>query len=93
MQESTTYLAILNEGRNEGLIEGRNEGRNEGLIEGRVAEAQRLLLILGEARFGEPDGATRGLIEATDDLERLERLTRRIVDTSVLDWNALVSTS
>ncbi len=81
MQESTTYQAIL------------NEGRNEGLIEGRVTEAQRLLLILGEARFGEPDGATRGLIEATDDLERLERLTRRIVDTSVLDWNALVSTS
>ncbi len=97
MQESTTYQAILNEGRNEGLVEGRNEGRNEGrsqgLIEGRVTEAQRLLLILGEARFGEPDAATRGLIEATDDLERLERLTRRIVDTSVQDWNALVSTS
>jgi hypothetical protein len=89
MQESTTYQAILNEGRNEGLVEGRNEG----LIKGRVTEAQRLLLMLGETRFGEPDVATRGAIEATLDLERLERLTKRVVDMNVQDWNGLVSTA
>jgi hypothetical protein len=79
MQESTTYQAIL------------KVGRNEGLVEGRVSEAQRLLLMLGEARFGEPDGAIRGFIEATQDLERLERLTRRVIDTNVLDWNGLLN--
>ncbi len=85
MQESTTYQAILKE--------GRKEGRDEGLIEGRVSEAQRLLLMLGEARFGEPDGAARGTIEATQDLERLERLTRRVIDASVQDWNGLLGAS
>jgi predicted transposase YdaD len=113
MQESTTYQAILEEGRNEGLVEGRNEGlvegrneglvegrneglvegRNEGLMKGRVTEAQRLLMMLGEERFGEPDGATRDLIEATHDLERLERLTKRVIDTNVHDWIGLVSTT
>ena len=89
MQESTTYQAILEEGRNEGLVEGRNEG----LMKGRVTEAQRLLIMLGEERFGEPDGATRDLIEATHDLERLERLTKRVIDTNVHDWIGLVSTT
>ena len=43
MQESTTYQAILRQGR--------------------VSEAQRLLALLGEARFGVPDEATRGVID------------------------------
>src|SRR5262249_27396478 len=51
MKESTTYQATL------------REGREQGLIEGRVGEAQRMLLMLGEARFGEPDEATRGAVE------------------------------
>ena len=44
MQESTTYQKIL------------REGRDEGLKEGRITEAQRLLLLLGEIRFGVPEG-------------------------------------
>jgi predicted transposase YdaD len=90
MQESTTYQAILKEGRDEGRNEGLVEGRNEGLIEGRVTEAARMLLMLGEARFGNPDEATRTAVEATHDLERLERLTRRVIDTNVHDWNGLL---
>jgi predicted transposase YdaD len=88
MRESTTYQAILREGREEGLIEGRNEG----LIEGRVGEAQRMLLMLGEARFGKPDEASRGTIEAIHDVERLERMTKRVLDTSIPNWNGLLST-
>ena len=61
MRESTTYQAILTEGRNEG----------------RVGEAQRMLLMLGETRFGEPDEATRGAVKAILDVERLERMTKR----------------
>ncbi len=74
MRESTTYQATLSEGRNEG----------------RVGEAQRMLLILGEARFREPDEATRGTIEAIRDVERLEQLTKRVLDTSIHDWNGLL---
>jgi predicted transposase YdaD len=96
MRESTTYQAILREGREEGRIEGRNEGRvegrNEGRVEGRVGEAQRMLSMLGETRFGAPDEATRGAIESIDDVERLERMTKRILDTKIHDWDGLLGT-
>jgi predicted transposase YdaD len=81
MRESTTYQAIL------------REGRNEGMIEGRVTEAQRMLLMLGEARFGEPDETTRGAVEAIHDVERLERMSRRVLDTNILDWDGLLGTA
>jgi predicted transposase YdaD len=76
MQESTTYQAILREGRNEG----------------RVSEAQRLLLLQGEIRFGRPDEATRSDIEAIRDVERLERISKRVLDATVPDWNGLLGT-
>ena len=69
MQESTTHQAIL----------------REGLFEGRVGEAQRLLLLQGELRFGAADDATRSDIEAIRDVERLERIMKRVLDTSVPD--------
>ncbi len=81
MQESTTYQAIL------------KEGLDKGVSEGRVSEAQRLLLMLGETRFGEADEAIRRSVEAILDLERLERVTRRILDSKVQDWNGLLETS
>ena len=77
MEESTTYQAIL------------KEGRTEGLIEVRVSKAQRLLLMLGEARFGEAEEAIRVAIAAIHDVERLERMTRRILDTNVQGWDGL----
>jgi predicted transposase YdaD len=78
MRESTTYQAIL------------REGRNEGLIEGRVSEAQRVLLSQEEMRFGVPDEATRDAIEAIRDVERLEKICLRILDENILDWNGLL---
>jgi predicted transposase YdaD len=92
MQESTTYQAILREGRNEGLIEGRNEGLNEGRNEGRITEAHRLLLLQGEIRFGAPDEATRIDLEAIRDVERLERISKRLLDANIRDWNELLGT-
>ncbi|MGO9913593.1 MAG: hypothetical protein ACLQIB_02600 [Isosphaeraceae bacterium] len=76
MRESTTYQAILKEGRNEG----------------RISEARRLLLIQGEIRFGAPNETTRAAVEAIRDLDRLERLSGRVVDTKNTDWDALLST-
>jgi len=82
MQESTTYQKILRE--------GRDEGRKEGLNQGRIAEAQRLLLLQGEIRFGVPDATTRSAVEATQDLERLERLSKHILDSDLHDWERLL---
>src|SRR5437588_6282854 len=50
MKESSTYQAAL------------EEGRSEGRSEGRIAEARRLLLFVGTARFGPPDEPTRAAI-------------------------------
>ena len=77
MRESTTYQAILREGRQEGRITGE----------------QRLLVRMGTKRFGEPDTAILAAIEAIRDIERLEALGLRIVDPSVRDWSELLQTS
>jgi predicted transposase YdaD len=97
MHESTTYQAILREGRKEGLIEGREEGliegREEGLIEGRIAGEQHFLLRQGTKKFGKPDSATLAALEAIRDIERLEALGERIIDPAVNDWDNLLGSS
>lgn len=89
MKESVTYQAILDEGRQEGRREGLQEGRQEGLQMGQVAEAQRILLRLGEKRLGPCPPETRAQIEALLDVQRLETLTERLLD--VEDWDELLS--
>lgn len=76
MKESTTYQAILREGRNEG----------------RIAGEQRMLLRLGTKRFGQPDETTRAAIEAIQDIDRLEALGERILDPDLHDWEDLLRT-
>jgi predicted transposase YdaD len=80
MQESTTYQKIL------------REGRDEGQKAGRITEAQRLLLLLGEIRFGVPEAKTRSAIEAIQDIERLERMSKHILDADIHDLTELLQT-
>ena len=77
MKESTTYQAIL------------EEGKQEGKHEGSVAEARRLLLLLGTSRFGPPDAAERAAIEAEGQTERLEEWTLRLLTVS--GWEELLA--
>ena len=76
MQESTTYQAILSEGRSEG----------------RVAGEQRFLILQGTQRFGKPDGATLVTLEAIRDFERLELMCERVTDSDLRDWSGLLRT-
>jgi hypothetical protein len=62
MEESTTYQVILRKGREQGRIE----------------EARKMVLLVGEARFGPADAATRAAINAMSDLERLHELSARL---------------
>lgn len=66
MRESSTYQAIL------------EEGRTEGMVAGAVAEAKKVLRLQGDEAFGPPDAATAAAIERLDDLARLEDLLRRV---------------
>ncbi len=81
MRESTTYQAVL------------REGRDEGRIEGRVAEGQRLVVRQGTKRFGEPDAATVAAIEAIQDIDRIEALGDRVVNMGIQTWDELLGFS
>jgi predicted transposase YdaD len=69
MKESTTYQAIVREGR--------------------ADEARRILLRLGEQKFGPPDATTRSALEAVNEVAQLEDLADRLlrVDT----WEQLLT--
>ncbi len=90
MRESTTYQAILQEGRQEGIAVGREEGIMKGRVEGRIDEARRFLVRQGTKRFGEPDAATVAAIEAIQDLDRLEAMGDRLLDVEIQTWDDLL---
>jgi hypothetical protein len=80
MKESSTYQAILQEGRAEGMAQG--------LAQGRVAEARKVLRLQGEDAFGPPDARTAAALERLDDLARLEALLKRI--RTAASWQELL---
>jgi predicted transposase YdaD len=61
MKESSTYQAILEEGRGEGAMH----------------EARKLLRLVGDDAFGPPDARTAAAIDRIHDLSRLEELCKR----------------
>lgn len=62
MKESSTYQAILEEGRSEGA----------------VAEAKKVLRLQGNKVFGAPDSRTAAVIERINELPKLEDLLERL---------------
>lgn len=88
MKESATYQAILAEGREQGLAQGKVVGMVEGLLAGQAAEARKLLLLVGSQHLGPPDEPTRAAINAMTSIDRLERLTERLL--SVTSWDELL---
>jgi hypothetical protein len=78
MRDSTTYQAIL------------REGEQKGLQQGRIVGERHFLLRQGMKKFGEPGAATIAAIEAIHDVDRLEALGLRILDADVRDWDDLL---
>ena len=78
MRESTTYQAILREGRPKGRLKGRSR------------KPERILFRLGRKRFGQPKAAIKAKIEALTDLDRLEQLSDRVLDAK--SWDELIGT-
>ena len=64
------------------------EGRKEGLELGKIEEARRLILRLGQIRFGPPAEEIRKAIESIEDVDRLERLGDRLI--VVASWAELL---
>lgn len=93
MKESTTYQKILEEGRQEGRQEGREaglqEGRTEGLQAGRAEEAQNMLLLVGERRFGKPTAVVVRRMRAIQNPAPLEAMAQRLFE--VESWEELLA--
>ena len=61
------------------------------LSQGAIAELKKVLLRVGRQRFGEADAATQASrIQAIDDLERLERMSDRLILAG--GWQELLET-
>lgn len=76
MEESVTYQAIVQKG----LQKGRQEGRQE--------QARKILLLLGEEKFGAPDASIVSAVEGVADLERLQELNRQVLHAA--SWAELL---
>ncbi len=76
MKESSTYQAIL------------QEGRLEGLSEGALVEAKKVLRLLGDDALGVPDTRTTAAIESINDLAQVEDLLLRV--RSATSWQELL---
>jgi predicted transposase YdaD len=79
MRESSTYMAILEEG----LKKGREEGA--------VSEVRKLLRKFGERNLGPPDTPTATALDRIDDLARLEQLLEQLPNAET--WNELLGPS
>ncbi len=58
--------------------------------EGQVKQAKRDILRVGQKRFGPADGAATERINATSDLEWLERMHDRLLEATT--WQELLDT-
>src|SRR4051794_11641473 len=91
--ESSYYRLAVEEGNKEswkeGWKQGWNEGWKQGVERGKIEEAQRLILRQGKIRFGPPDAEDRATIEAIEVLDRLERLSERLL--AVANWAELLA--
>ncbi len=64
------------------------KGRVQGRAEGAVAEARRVLRLLGEDAFGPPNIQTAAQIARLDSLGRLEELLKRVATAG--SWQELI---
>ena len=79
MEESVTYQAII------------QKGKDIGMREGEAKRARSILLNLGRKRFGRPDAPIRASIDSIQSPDRLERLAERILEAS--SWADLLRQS
>lgn len=81
MKESTTYQAILDE--------GRDEGRDEGLRQGELRASRNLILRLGKVKFGKCGKRVENRVNKIDDLEQLAVLFEQML--SAKSWDELLA--
>ena len=89
MNESVTFQAILEQGREQGREQGLEQGREQGLEQGRLQEAVTLLFKFGRKQFGAASPSVVTSIEQITDLSRIEQLHERLHE--VKSWDELLA--
>jgi len=85
MKESSTYQAILEEGRAEGIEKGREEGEIKGEIKGELKTRQSTLLDILRDRFGAVPAEVELRIRAVTEAARLQHAILRAIRISSID--------
>ena len=85
MKESSTYQAILEEGREEGEIKGEIKGREEGQAIGLLKGEQNSLLMILRDRFGDVPAEVELRIRAVTEAARLQHAILRAIRISTID--------
>ncbi len=85
IEESSVYQDILQKGE----ILGRAEGEIKGRAEGEIEATRKLLLRLGQRKFGPPSELNQDQLNALHDFDQLTKLTERILDIS--SWDELLT--
>jgi uncharacterized protein len=89
MNESATYQAIPGEGEARCLAEAKAEAIAKGKAAGEAEQARRMLLLLGQERFGPPGGDVVAAIERITDHQQAGALIERLPD--VMSWDELLA--
>jgi predicted transposase YdaD len=76
IEESSVYQDIF------------TKGEAKGHVDGRVEEARLAILRVGRKRLGQPDEGVQKMIDAIDDVDRLNSLLERTLDVS--SWSELM---
>jgi predicted transposase YdaD len=85
IEESSVYQDIFTKGEAKGHVDGRIDGR----VDGRIEEARLAILRVGRKRLGQPDEGVQKMIDAIDDVDRLNSLLERTLDVS--SWSELMT--
>lgn len=80
MEESVTYQAIIRR--------GEKKGREKGIREGAIKEAQKLLFIAAEPKFGIPNKAVRNAVGSITEISIIETIMSRLMTAST--WAELL---
>ena len=70
--------------------QAKEEGRAEGRVEAQAETLQKTVLRQGKLRIGKPSKQVVVAVEAITDVDRLERLTEKILQATT--WQELLDT-
>lgn len=90
VEESTVLEEFTRKREAKSEQRGEQRGKAIGETIGRLEATRSMILLFGAQKHGDPSPAIKSALGAVTDHDRLERIAKRILDSS--DWNDVLST-